>query len=72
MMNHEEYGEFMERLGLTHDVAAKMLGIHERTSRKYLHDERPVPETVEHFLRYISAKKDMPDVVISIIEKRKR
>jgi hypothetical protein len=45
-MRSSEYGEILNRLGLTHVGAGCMFGINHRTSRKYALGERRVPRAV--------------------------
>jgi DNA-binding transcriptional regulator YiaG len=54
-MTPDEYREAIERLGLSQVGAARLLGIDERTSRRWAIGERDVPAPAERFLRYLIA-----------------
>jgi plasmid maintenance system antidote protein VapI len=47
----------MDKAGLSNAAAAKALGINERTIRKYIYGENPVPKTVELALLYVVDQK---------------
>jgi DNA-binding transcriptional regulator YiaG len=54
-MTPDEYRDLIEKLGLTQGGAARLLGVDERTSRRWANGERDVPAPVERFLRYLLA-----------------
>ena len=54
-MTSDEYRETIEQLGMTQGVAAKLLGVDDRTSRRWACGEREVPPPAERFLRYLIA-----------------
>jgi DNA-binding transcriptional regulator YiaG len=54
-MTPDEYREVLEHLGLTQSAAARLLGVDERTSRRWACGERDVPPPAERFLRYLIA-----------------
>jgi len=51
----DEYRETIERLGLSQIAAAKLLGVDDRTSRRWACGERDIPPPAERFLRYLIA-----------------
>ena len=59
-MTSTEYREAIAALGLNQAGAAKLLGVDDRTSRRWACDEREVPETVARFLRLMIARKITP------------
>jgi len=54
-MSPDEYREAIERLGLSQNGAARLLGVDERTSRRWALGERDIPPPAERFLRYLIA-----------------
>lgn len=54
-MTPDEYREAIDKLGLTQSSAARMLGVDERTSRRWANGERDVPPPVQRFLRFLIA-----------------
>jgi DNA-binding transcriptional regulator YiaG len=54
-MTPDEYRETIERLGLSQVRAALLLGVDERTSRRWAIGERDIPPPAERFLRYLIA-----------------
>lgn len=56
-MTPDEYRETIETLGLTQNGAARLLGVDERTSRRWALGERDIPPPAERFLRYLIATK---------------
>ena len=56
-MTSDEYREALEALGLTQGGCARLLGVDERTSRRWANGERDVPPPVQRFLRYLIATK---------------
>jgi len=53
----KRFKELMDKAGLSNAAAAKALGINERTIRKYIYGENPVPKTVELALLYVVDQK---------------
>jgi DNA-binding transcriptional regulator YiaG len=51
----DEYREALEALGLTQSGGARLLGVDERTSRRWACGERDIPPPAERFLRYLMA-----------------
>lgn len=54
-MTSDEYREAIDRLGLTQGGAARLLGVDERTSRRWANGERDIPPPAQRFLRYLMA-----------------
>jgi DNA-binding transcriptional regulator YiaG len=51
----DDYRSAIEALGLSQLAAARLLGVDERTSRRWANGERDVPEPAARFLRYLIA-----------------
>lgn len=56
-MNPDEYRAAIEKLGLSQVAAARLLGVDERTSRRWANGERDVPAPAARFLQYLIATK---------------
>lgn len=54
-MTADQYRDALEALGLTQGAAAQLLGVDDRTSRRWACGERDVPPPAERFLRYLIA-----------------
>lgn len=54
-MTSDEYRETIDALGLTQGAAAKLLGVDDRTSRRWACGERDIPPPAERFLRFLVA-----------------
>jgi len=54
-MTAAEYRDLIAALGLSQVAAAILLGVDERTSRRWASGEREIPPPVERFLRYLLA-----------------
>jgi DNA-binding transcriptional regulator YiaG len=52
-MTSDEYRQAIEQLGLSQIAAARLLGVDERTSRRWANGERDIPPPVQRFLRYL-------------------
>ncbi len=52
-MTANDYREALARLELTQAQAAHLLGVDERTSRRWANGERAVPPPAARFLRYL-------------------
>jgi DNA-binding transcriptional regulator YiaG len=51
----DEYRQTIDQLGLSQNGAARLLGVDERTSRRWALGERDIPPPAERFLRYLIA-----------------
>ncbi len=54
-MTPDEYRAAIEKLGLSQIAAARLLGVDERTSRRWALGERDIPPPAVRFLRYLIA-----------------
>jgi len=54
-MTADQYRAAIETLGLSQIAAARLLGVDERTSRRWANGERDIPPPAERFLRYLIA-----------------
>lgn len=54
-MTPDEYRDAIAQLGLSQVAAARLLGVDERTSRRWATGERDVPGPAERFLNYLIA-----------------
>jgi DNA-binding transcriptional regulator YiaG len=54
-MTADEYRAAIETLGLSQVAASKLLGVDERTSRRWANGERDVPPPAARFLKYLIA-----------------
>lgn len=54
-MTADEYREAIEELGLSQVAAAKLLGVDDRTSRRWASGDREIPPPAARFLRYLIA-----------------
>lgn len=54
-MTPDEYRSTIETLGLSQVAAARLLGVDERTSRRWANGERDIPPRADRFLRYLMA-----------------
>lgn len=62
-MTGEEYREIIADLGLTQAAAASFLGIDERTARRWIANDHPIPLAVELLLHVMAKKKLTVDTV---------
>jgi DNA-binding transcriptional regulator YiaG len=54
-MTSDEYREALEALSLTQAGGDRLLGVDERTSRRWANGEREIPPPAQRFLRYLIA-----------------
>lgn len=66
-MTPDEYREALTRLGLTQGGGARMLGVDERTSRRWANGERDIPPPVQRFLRFLIAIGKSGEYVIKLL-----
>lgn len=66
-MTAEEYRDLIAALGLTQVDASILLGVDERTSRRWASGEREIPPPVVRFLRYLLATKTTGDAAIKVL-----
>jgi transcriptional regulator with XRE-family HTH domain len=67
-MTAEEYRAALTALGLTYAGAARLLGVDDRTSRRWANDERKVDPTVARFLRLLIAKGISADDALAALD----
>jgi DNA-binding transcriptional regulator YiaG len=68
-MNSDEYRAALIQLGLTQVGAAKLLGVDERTSRRWANGERDVPGSAARFLQYLIATRRTGAQAIRVLER---
>ena len=56
-MSPEEFQKAINALGLDQPATAILLGVHPRTVRRWVNDEREVPPPVANFLRLLKVAK---------------
>ena len=56
-MSADEYRDAIAQLDLSQAAAARLIGVDERTSRRWATGERDVPPPAERFLRYLIATR---------------
>lgn len=66
-MTPHEYRNLLAALGLTQAGAARLLGVDERTSRRWANGERDVPPPAARFLRFLLEAKIPPDCVMKLL-----
>lgn len=66
-MTPDDYRETIETLGLTQSGAARLLGVDERTSRRWALGERDIPPPAERFLRYLVATKRTGEQAMKVL-----
>jgi DNA-binding transcriptional regulator YiaG len=54
-MTPDEYRAALDAIGLSQAGGARLLGVDERTSRRWACGERDVPPPAQRFLRYLIA-----------------
>ena len=68
-MNGTEYGRALERLGLSQVGAARLLGVNDRTSRRWIANEVPIPLSVAVMLQLIIKRRIETDYVQAITDR---
>lgn len=66
-MTTDEYREALEKLDLTQSAAARLLGVDDRTSRRWACGERDIPPPAERFLRYLIATKRSGEYAMKLL-----
>jgi DNA-binding transcriptional regulator YiaG len=67
IMTADRYREALAALDLSQVGAARLLGVDERTSRRWAIGERDVPPPAERFLRFLIARRIKPSIVIKAL-----
>jgi DNA-binding transcriptional regulator YiaG len=71
-MTPDQYRDAIEQLGLSQVAAAKLLGVDERTSRRWANGERDVPPPAARFLRYLIATGKTGERAMRVLEASRR
>jgi DNA-binding transcriptional regulator YiaG len=71
VMEPKEYKAAVEKLGLTAHEAAVLLGVDDRTSRRWAAGERDVPGPAQQFLRYLVARRTSGHMAIGILGRKR-
>jgi DNA-binding transcriptional regulator YiaG len=66
-MTPDEYRDAIERLGLSQVAAARLLGVDERTSRRWAKGDRDVPPPAVRFLRYLIATRKTGEQAMRVL-----
>lgn len=66
-MTADEYRASIETLGLSQVAAAKLLGVDDRTSRRWATGERDVPPPAARFLRYLIATRKTGEQAMKVL-----
>jgi DNA-binding transcriptional regulator YiaG len=65
-MTPTEFATVIEELGLSQQAAARLLGINERTPRRWM-EGVPIPQPVARFLRFLLRAKISPMTVMETL-----
>ncbi len=66
-MTSDGYRDALKSLGLTQAGGARLLGVDERTSRRWAIGERDVPPPVARFLTFLIVSDIKPDTVLKAL-----
>lgn len=66
-MTSDQYRDALAALDLSQVGAARLLGVDERTSRRWANGERDVPAPAERFLRFLIAARIPPARVLKAL-----
>jgi hypothetical protein len=66
-MTAADYRKVIAKLGLSQARASVLLGVDERTSRRWAAGERTIPPPVARFLHYLLATKTSGDDAIATL-----
>ena len=67
-MTADQYRHIIARLGLSQTAAAQLLGVDERTSRRWANGERDIPAPAVRFLQYLIATKKTGEQATQILD----
>lgn len=67
-MTPDQYRAAIEQLGLSQIAAAKLLGVDERTSRRWANGERDVPAPAVRFLQYLIATGKIGEDAMKVLD----
>jgi DNA transposition AAA+ family ATPase len=60
-MTPKQLRKFLDDAGMSQRGAAREIGIGERTMRRYIAGDQPIPTTVEYALRWIASQPRKPN-----------
>ena len=66
-MSVEEFNELLRRLKLSRDAAARLLGVNERTARRWAMGHTPILPVAARFLRFLDRAKISPVTVMETL-----
>ena len=66
-MTADEYRDAIALLDLSQVAAARLLGVDDRTSRRWATGERDVPPPAERFLRYLIATRKTGEQAMKVL-----
>jgi plasmid maintenance system antidote protein VapI len=69
MMTGDEYEKAIEMLGLTQVAAARFLGVDDTTSRRWIADKHPIPDSTAMLLRVMIRYRLTPKSVTALMKK---
>jgi hypothetical protein len=69
-MTGNEYRAAIRRLGLSQAGAARLLGVNETTSRRWIKDKHPIPISADLLLRVMVAHRITPENVMLLSTKK--
>ena len=68
-MSAKEYQAAIDKLELSQRRSGKLLGVNERSVRRWVEGSRPVPPFAARFLRYLIATRKSGEKAIEILDK---
>lgn len=66
-MSRDEFEAVLGELGLSTTAAAHLLGVNERTARRWVSGASPIPAPAARFLRYLAKSKTPLQEVIRVL-----
>lgn len=66
-MTPDQYRATIDKLGLSQVAAARLLGVDERTSRRWANGERDVPAPAVRFLQYLIATRKTGEQAMRVL-----
>lgn len=70
-MTPEQFRDLEARLGLNDQTMARLLGVTDRTVRRYTSGSAPIPEPVSRLLRLMLIMRLAPDQVLSLLREER-
>lgn len=68
-MTADEYRDAIAKLELSQVAASRLLGVDERTSRRWASGERDIPPPAERFLQYLIATRKTGEQAMKVLER---